>query len=328
VPIPHDREKRWWVEAAGTNPDLVDSFRPALVGLVAFDRNRLPRIIGTGFVVAAQPEFALVCSAKHVFTEGVLSAQRPVRGHAASAIVVHTVDKTPSLDPNKLKVFWQGSNNAAMLNIAYANYNDTFDIASCILTPQEGESITERVSIPLDTDVPSTGDVVHMVALEGMEVQELAPPSDWSGKGQQLSIFRSISIRVGVVTGVYPKGFRQYRWPAFTTSIPAKPGMSGGFVYWPREGVTIAACGIVCADSSTEESHQDFFHCGHSVIGCAWPALSLRLPFSVPCPPDSPSYTLFEMVRRGLVPPPLGGIEGIRLIETGSGDCIIGKVVT
>lgn len=326
MPIPHDPEKRWWVEAAGTSPDLVGSFRPALVAFVAFDRDRQPQIAGTGFVVAAQPEFALVCSAKHVFTEGVLPAQRPARGNAPTAIVVHRVDKIPSLDPNKLKVVRQGSTNPAMLNIACVNYNDAFDIAGCILTPQEGESIAERVSIPLDTSVPSTGEVVHMVALEGMNVQELAPPSDWSGKGQQLSIFRRISIRVGVVTGVYPNGFRQYRWPAFTTSIPAKSGMSGGFVYWPRERLTVAACGIVCADSSADESHQDFLHCGDSIIGCAWPALSLRLPVSIPGPPDTPSYTLFEMVRRGLVPLPLGGIDCIRLIETGSGDCIIGRV--
>jgi len=302
---------------------LVGSLRPALIAFVAFDRNRVPRIAGTGFIVAAEPEFALVCSAKHVFTEGVLAAQRPTRTHAASAIVVRAVDKTPSLDPNKLKVVRQESTNATMLNIDYLNYNDILDIAACVLRPQEGESIAERLSIPLDTRVPSVGDVVHMVALEDMEVRELAPPGDWSGEGQQLSIFRRISIRVGVVTGVYPKGLRHYRWPAFTTSIPAKPGMSGGFVYRPREGVPIAACGIVCADSSTEESHQDFFHCGDSVVGCAWPAIALRLPLSLPSYPKSPIRTLFEMVRRGLVPAPLGGIERFNLTETANGDCII-----
>src|SRR5712664_1396239 len=132
-----------------------------------------------------------------------------------------------------------------MLNAAYVSYNDIFDIAACILTPQEGEFITERVSIPLD----------------------------------------------------------------ITTSIPAKPGMSGGSVYRPRDGVTIGACGIVCADNSPEESHHDFLQCGDSVIACAWPTLSLRFPLMVPSPADAPTHTLFEMVHRGLLPPPLGGIE-------------------
>ena len=325
MPIPHDLEKRWWVEASGTNPVLVDSFRPALVAFLAFDRDRVPRIVGTGFVVAAASDFALVVSAKHVFTEGVLRAQRPHVGHASSALFVHNQDRTPSLKSDKLKVMWMGSKNAAMLNADHACYNDTLDIASCIVMPQPGESISERVSIPLDMDVPTVGEVVHMVAMEGMKEREIVPPSGIGGKGQAISLFRRISIRVGVVTAVYHQRYRQYRWPCFTTSIPAEPGMSGGFVYWPREGTTIAACGVVCADNSTDEARRDFSQCGESVIGYAWPALSLRIPVTVPSHPDVPTYTLFEMVRRGLVPQPLGGIERIRVIETGNGDCIIGK---
>jgi hypothetical protein len=328
MPIPHDPEKRWWVEAAGANPGLVDSFRPTLVGFLAFDRDRIPQLAGTGFVVAAESEFALVISAKHVFTEGVLRAQRPVPGHAASALIIPRHDKMPSIEPTRLKVMWMGSTNAAMLNAVHVGYNDTLDVASCIVVTQEGESIAQRVSIPLDTDEPSVGDLVHMVAMEGLEAKELMPPKDPDGKGQEISVFRRISIRVGVVTAVYPKGFRQYRWPCFTTSIPAKPGMSGGFVYLPRDGITIAACGVVCADNSTDEAHRDFFECGESVIASVWPALSLRIPLAVPCHPNATTYTLFEMIRLGHMPSPLGGIERIKVLETGNGDCIIGKTAS
>jgi hypothetical protein len=325
MPIPNDLAKRWWVEAAGANPELVDSFRPTLVAFLAFDRDRIPQLTGTGFVVAAESEFALVISAKHVFTEGVLRAQRPTPGHAASALIIHRQDKIPSIEPDRLKVMWMGSANAAMLNAIHASYNDTLDIASCIVIPQEGESIPQRVSIPMDTDDPSVGEVVHMVAMEGMEVTELVAPQERNGKGQEMSFFRRVSIRVGVVTAVYPKGLRQYRWPCFTTSIPAKPGMSGGFVYSPREGTSIAACGVVCADNSTDDAHRDFFQCGESVIASAWPALSLRIPFAVPCQPSAPTRTLFEMIRLGHMPQPLGGIERIRVVETSNGDCVIGK---
>ena len=267
MPIPHDLEKRWWVEVGDANQELTNSFRSVLMGFLAFDRNRLARLVGTGFIVAAEPRFALICSAKHVFTEGVLAVQRPVRGHASSSLFVRAVDKTPSVDPHKLKVVWAPANSKAlMLDVVHLNYNDVLDIAGCIVATQDGESMTERFAIPLDTDVPSTGDVVHMV------------------------------------------------------------GMSGGFVYWPRNQTTIAACGIVCADNSTEESHHDCFRCGESVIACAWPALSLRFPLTVPSPPDEPAYTLFEMVHRGLLPPPLGGIEHITVIETGNGDCIVGNL--
>ena len=325
MPIPHDIEKRWWVEISGTNPVLVDSLRPTLVAFLAFDKNRVPRIAGTGLIVAAASDFALVVSAKHVFTEGIMKAQRPYPMHAPTATFILKHDKIPSLAPDKLKVIWMGSKNAAMLNATHVCYNDTLDIASCIVMTQEGESFAKKVSIPLDTDVPTVGEVVHMVALDDMEAQELVP-RDNGGKGQVISVFRRISIRVGVVTEVYPKGFRQYRWPSFTTSIPSKPGMSGGFVYWPREGKTIAACGVVSADNSTEEAHRDSSQCGESIIGCAWTALSLRAPQTIPPQPDTPTCTLFEMVRRGLVPQPLGGIERIRIIETGNGNCTIKKI--
>jgi hypothetical protein len=325
MPIPHDIEKRWWVEAAGANSGLVDSIRPTLVTFIAFDRDRNPQPIGTGFIVAAESQFALVISAKHIFTEGVLRAQRPMPGHAPSALIVHRRDSVPSIEPERLKVLWTGDTNAAMLDAVHVNYNDTLDIASCIIVPQENELITQRVSIRLDTDEPSVGDVVHMVAMEEMKVEEVSPPKSFDGKGQEISVYRRVSIRVGVVTAVYPKGFRQYRWPCFTTSIPAKPGMSGGFVYFPREGVAIAACGIVCADNSTDEAHRDFFQCGESVVASAWSALSLRMPFAFPHHPDTPTHTLFEMIRRGHMPKPLGGIEHISVVESENGDCRIGK---
>ena len=325
MPIPHDSEQRWWVEAAGANPGWVDSFRPTLVTFLAFDKDRNPQPIGTGFIVAAESKFALVISAKHIFAEGVLRAQRPMPGHAPSALFVHRQDRIPSIDPNRLKVMWMGNADVAMLNAVYVNYNDTLDVASCIVVPQEEGSLTQRVSIPLDSDEPSVGDVVHMVAMEEMKVEELSPPEGFDGKGQKISVSRRVSIRAGVVTAVYPKGFRQYKWPCFTTSIPAKSGMSGGFVYFPREGVTIAACGIVCADNSTDEAHGDFLQCGESVVASAWSALSLRMPLAVPHHPDTPTYTLFEMIRRGHVPQPLGGIAHISVVESENGDCRIGK---
>ena len=290
MPIPHDLEKRWWVEAASANPGLVDSFRPTLVTFLAFDRDRNPQPIGTGFIVAAESQFALVISAKHIFTEGVLRAQGPMPGHAPSALFIHRRDKGPSIEPEGLKVLWKGNTNAAMLNAVHVNYNDTLDVASCIVVPQEKESITQRVSIPFDTDEPSVDDVVHMVAMEEMKVEEHTPPEYFDGKGQKISVHQRVSIRVGVVTAIYPKGFRQYRWPCFTTSIPAKPGIEWRLCVFSTRG-TSPACGIVCADNSPHEAHGDFLQCGESVVASAWMALSLRIPFAVPHHSDTPTYT-------------------------------------
>lgn len=327
--IPNDPLNRLWLDASSMNPNLVNDLRPTLVAFLAFDRGRLPRIAGSGFVIAGTPDIALVLTAKHVLSEGVLSIQQPLPVYAASALFVPASLRTPTLNPEKLKVIWMGSQSSGLLNAAHACYNDTLDIACCVIAPQELlASPFAPISIPIDTSVPSMGDLVHMVSLDRMGVSEVAAPMDHTGTGQKISIERAVSIRVGTVTGIYPQGFRQYRWPCFTTSIPAKPGMSGGFVSLPSHGTTMGACGIVCADNSTEEAHTNCFECGESVIACAWPALALRVPVSIPSTNNSPTRTLYEMMRMGDLDLAVGGIDHIEVIDLDNNDCRIGMRLT
>lgn len=324
MPIPNDTLNRWWIDASSVNPEMVNALRPSLIAFLAFDHGREPKITGTGFVISGMPDIALVISAKHVLQEGVLNIQRPVPRYSPSAQFVPASLKTPSLHPEKLKAIWVGSGYGGLLNTAHACYNETLDIACCVLTPQESPVTPFRpLSIPIDTTVPSIGDVVHIVSLDGMGVSELKPPANITGSGQLLSIAQRVSIRIGIVTAIYPQGFRQYRWPCFTTSIPVTPGMSGGFVTLPRDGTTIAACGIVCADNSNLEAYSDYLQCGESVIACVWPALCLPLPISIPSNPNSPSRTIYEMMRVGDIDPAIGGIEHIEVIDLGNGNYTI-----
>lgn len=257
-----------------------------------------------------------------MLSEGVLNIQQPRPIYATSALFVPASLRTPNLNPEKVKVIWMGSESSGLLNAAHACYNDTLDIACCVIAPQAAPFAP--ISIPVDTRIPSIGDSIQMVSLDGMSVSEIAAPMDHSGFGQKISIERAVSIRVGTVTGVYPQGFRQYRWPCFTTSIPAKPGMSGGFVTLPSHGTTMGACGIVCADNSTEESHTNYFECGESVIACAWPALALRVPVSIPSSNNSPTRSLYEMMRMGDLDLAIGGIDHIEIIDLDNNDCRIG----
>ena len=89
--------------------------------------------------------------------------------------------------------------------------------------------------------------------------------------------------------------------------------MSGGFVYIPREGEKVAACGIVCTDFSPLEATNNFLLCGESVIACAWPALSLPIPQRYSN--DSPKITLLELMKSGAMEPAVGGIDDIELIK-------------
>jgi hypothetical protein len=324
VVIPNDPEGRSWVEIGGANPDLVDSLRPGLVAFLAFDRDRVPKLAGTGFLVAAECDLAFVMTAKHVLTEGVVSAQRPHPSYAASALVVPTQLVTPSIDPKHLRLVWMGSRDASMLNVIHVVYNDSLDIAACLVAPEQGKIISEPRSIPLSTELPPVGELVTMVSLDALDVTETIAPSDEAPNLQALTVERRVSIRMGLVTAHFPQGLRMCPWPCFTTSIPAKKGMSGGFVSWHRPERTVTACGVVCADNSIDAAHADFRIEGESVVGCSWPALSLRLPAMLPPPPSGTTYTLLELMRRGQFPMPDGGLNKIWLQEFGNGDCTIG----
>ncbi|HXQ71785.1 MAG TPA: trypsin-like peptidase domain-containing protein [Pyrinomonadaceae bacterium] len=324
MPIPDDHLQRWWVEVATENPHLVDQFRPVLLAFLAFGPGRKASLAGTGFIIAGNLESALVITAKHVLTEGVGRAQTPWTSHAPTALFVKSGVPMLTLDPKKLKLVWAGSHHAEMLNAGHVGYNDTLDVACCVVTPQEGELLGFQPStVPIDIEVPLVGERVHMVSLSGMTINERVPPTAPSGGGHALEIKRGVSIRIGVVTGVYPGGLRHYRWPCFTTSIPAEPGMSGGFVTRPRDGKTVAACGIVCADSSADEARTNYLQCGESIIACAWPSLGLRVPEVMSSDPATPTLTLYEMMRAGRMDTAIGGIERIEVVERENRDCSI-----
>jgi hypothetical protein len=318
--IPNDLQGRYWLDISSANPKLVEEFSPCLVGFLAFDYGQVPDLAGTGFIMVGDADIAIVITAKHVLTEGVLNIQRPVPRHAPSALFVPPSAQTPILSEEKLRAFWGGSKSADLLYVRHLSYHESFDIACCIFTPQEESFATQfkPTSIPLDTTLPSLGDVVHMVSQGGMEINNRQPPTGAKGVGKIFNAYRRINIRIGTVTGVYPQGFRQYPWQCFTTSIPAEPGMSGGFVYLPRNGETVAACGIVCADNSVPDAYTDYSVCGESVIACAWTALSLSIPQYYAS--DAPMSTLLDMMKTGALQPAVGGVDHIQMIDRGNGN--------
>jgi len=320
MPLPNDPLSRWWAEAAEQNPTVADGFRQCLLALLAFGPSREPSLVGSAFVIGHGDGCALALTARHVLPAGVYSSQHPSARHAASALFVPASSSKPSLDPNKLKALWMGPRTAEALNLAHVSYNDSLDISSFLVVPQEGREPFRPAMIPLDTTVPAVGDVVHMVSNDQLDVEETRPPIDYDGKGHEIKIERRVSIRVGVVTGVYQAGYRQFRWPCFTTSIPARPGMSGGFVFVPRDQQIIAACGVVSADLSDPVAHSSFMACGESVIASTWSSLCLSVPVVMSRGiTDPPTTTLLEAMRVGRLGTAIGGIHDIAIVPTEEG---------
>lgn len=327
MPIPDDPHNRWWVEVADVNPSLVDSLRPALLSFMAFNPNYEPSIEGCGFVIAGETGLAIALTAKHVLSEGVLRKQKPRMPHAPSTIFVSPRSVLPSNDPKKLQAAWFGQLDAAMLYIDYIEYCDTLDIALVVIAPHpesQTPDLFRPTSLPIDIAVPNVGDVVHMISKDNQHASETRCPTDRSGRNAIMTVGARISIRLGVVTGVHPNRYRQYKWPCFTTSIPAEPGMSGGLVMLPADGKTMAACGVVCADDSTDDARNDNRLCGESVIACVWPALALQAPDYIPSTATTLKHTLYDLMRAGRIPTAVGGIDHIDLTVLDSGEFMIG----
>jgi hypothetical protein len=316
--LPNDLLGRWWVEAIDSPDDpFWVGLRSAMVTFMSAGKDHVQHINGTGFFIDSGEDFGIILTAKHVL-DGVYSTQTPHPRYAPSALefFVPSTSKAPSLDPTKLKALWMGE-SAVALNVAYVNYNNSIDIASGILITQRADEHFTPASIPITLSMPKVGDVVQMIT------QGLEPPTQnvdqlEDGKRFALLVRRQIVLRMGVVTGVYQEGYRQYKWPCFTTSIPAAPGMSGGLVTIPKNGGTVAACGVVCADNSPPEAAGSFMIQGESVIGCVWPALTLRAPERIPVAAGTAQPTLFEWMRQGRMRIVGGGLDQIEVQNLGN----------
>lgn len=321
MPLPDDPLGRWWVAAnPEDNPRETDGFRQCLLAIMAFGPSKEPYIAGSGFVIAYGQGFALALTAAHVLPAGAHGFQNPTPRYAASSLFIPKSWSEPSLDPKRLKILWAGPATAEAVNVAFVSYNDSLDISSFLVVPQEDSQQFRPAMIPLDTSVPGIGDVVHMVSNDQLHVQETRPPLNLAGKDQEIQVGRRVSVRMGVVTGVFPGGYRQFRWPCFTISIPTRPGMSGGFVFIPRDQQTIAACGVVSADLSDPAAHESFAICGESVIACTWPALCLSVPMMMGGGvADPPTATLHDMMRLGRLSMATGGIDDIEIVPTADG---------
>lgn len=321
--LPNDSLGRWWIEAID-NPD--DPFwrgmRSAMVAFMSSGKDNIQQINGTGFFIDAGKDLGFLITAKHVL-DGVYRTQTPHPRFAPSALefFVPASAKAPSLEPTKLKALWMGESPVA-LNVIYANFSESIDIASCILITQSDEEHFIPASIPITLRMPKVGEVVHMIT-QGLKQPTHHADQLEDGEKFVVSVDRQVVLRIGVVTGVYQEGYRQYKWPCFTTSIPAAPGMSGGLVTIPTEGGTVAACGVVCADNSPLEAADSFLVQGESVIGCMWPALTLRAPERVPVTAGVAQPTLYEWMQQGRIKLEGGGLDQIDIRDLGNGDMTI-----
>lgn len=316
MPIPNDILKREWIEASNNNPHLVDLYRPCLIAFLAFNRDHYPQIVGSGFIIGGVGEYALAITAKHVLT-GAAAMQRPPR-HVSSAFFIPENSTHPSIKESDLRACFMDSDNADLLFTRHLGFNNELDIACGIFQAQEAfKEKFKPSSVLIDAREPCVGDVIHMVTLDKLEISEYSPPTDISGAGFSFALNRRVSIRIGTVTNIYPKGHRQHKFPCFSTSIPAEPGMSGGMVFVPSDNQPISICGIVSSDFSSDESRLDQAISGESLIASAWPALCLPIPEAFHS--AAAQKSIYALMQNQQLPKAVG-IEFIYYQDLGNGE--------
>lgn len=310
---------RAWVEIAQANPDFLAFFRRILLAFHSTDANIKIGTAGTGFIIGDTPEWLFFLSAKHVISEGILKLQNPYARFDTGPFNTSSEFHNVRLG-GRLKVSVLSDDNAFLADVVYLSANSTTDVVIGIAEiPSEFRTNRFWHKIPLAVVLPNVGDSIHICSL----INRMPVENESTQKGRSFQIERGVTIRKGVVTNVYPRGLNQYKWACFTTSIPAVPGMSGGFAYSPTDGEPIAACGIVCAELSGADG-SSYFDEGQSLIACSWLALANSVPSKISKGNAWDNLTLYELTMNGQFPKPLGDFHRVQFRRESADDVFIG----
>ena len=166
-------------------------------------------------------------------------------------------------------------------------------------THPESQTLFSR-NLSIDLGMPAVGEEVGVIA-HRIEIEN-------TGIGEAV-ISRMVDLSLGIVTSISTEASRMGQKFCFETTIPFRPGMSGGpIVKRPRPGDIVAACGIVSFDFSTEAAFSNFFEAGQSTASMLWPAMGLGLKVVRPGA-AAPDFTfLADLVARGIIDNRSGGI--------------------
>lgn len=295
--IPSDPSGRCWIEATVENRYELDRL---LISLIAWGPDRRPRLIGTGFAIAAFGREAIAITAAHNFEEAA-KVQRPWTLSHSSALPEFKISKTRSLsiDPKLLRACYLDTGCI----ICEINFVPEIDIAVFTIRLEESESrdpLTGRFTI--DTSIPEPGQEVALLGFTSMAIVE----EETRGDGfERFVVQRRATMRRGVISDVHLQGNR-VPWPCFETTIPVEGGMSGGPVIWygpdrtPGE-TTMVACGLISRDISPDEARASYKVAGCSTMAMLWPCLGLAVHGAYESGGAPVRVFLLELIQRKII---------------------------
>lgn len=222
-------------------------------------------LVGTGFIISAQGNYALCATAAHNFWQGLHRVQTPRPRHHRSALP-EFVAGFDGVDLDRAKVIYRHGDavrSCAMTGAVWVKRSDIcfFEIET------EAPSHTDFLQgewLIADQE-PRVGDIVGVAAYSDMSVTPADPGSALSA-GQ---IQSRLTMRVGRVTEVRDSGLLT-QGRCVETTIPVFGGMSGGPAFlWGGDGPP-RAFGFISSDPEDPElngaAKHDFSVAGRSTV--------------------------------------------------------------
>tara|TARA_R110002050_G_scaffold504_18_gene3429 strand:+ start:2297 stop:3115 length:819 start_codon:yes stop_codon:yes gene_type:complete len=225
----------------------LETLHPGLVQILAFTHNRSPKLIGTGFIVAANSDHAIVITAAHNFHEGVRNAQFPKDYRHPSALPEFL--KEISIDPSKVRAVHRKQQAVEVCVIEFVAWDEASDLAVMKIVPQDRVSNRFDTFFRMKRESVEVGSEVGLIGYGDMAVVS----EQMDGDKGQFSTESRVVFRRGVITKIHPEGYSLCRTRCVETNIPVFSGMSGGPVFIiPDDDEDMIPFGLVSFDPEPE----------------------------------------------------------------------------
>ena len=218
-----------------------------LVALLTFDPNRVPKLIGTGFIVGAYGSHAVAITAAHNFYEGVHHAQVPDPLHNVTALAEFLPHAEEiKLDRKNMRAIYQVGSRIEFCVLGFAAWDKTVDLAVFTLSAQNvSDKTVFNFFYRLNHVQPAVGDLVCVAGYGDMDTLS----HERRGDEEKAMLARRLVLRAGRVTALHLGGHILCRGPCIETTIPVLAGMSGGPAFqYSEPGKAMVPFGLVCSD--------------------------------------------------------------------------------
>jgi hypothetical protein len=254
--------------------------RDLIVSIVGIGKKGKLLPIGTGFVIQARGDRAIVLSAAHNIHDAIREIQYPYRLSNPTTPKEFLAPEEISAASNALRVLVERRDRFDLCRVAQVAWDANSDLAFLTIVPQDdGDSELFEGRLKIGPADPLQGDVVGVLGFA-----DHSPYTNSTAEPDGVLTRRPV-FRVGRVTHVGPEGIGWHKSPCVESTIPVFDGMSGGAAFTHRDGEELLVFGVIAGDvgDSSERGKVDPMKMDRSVAGRSYLRL---LPREITPSPD------------------------------------------